>query len=268
MDSFFYKSYSNKFRIIDVENRSKEPFRILPHPSFLYTAKFHPNSTDIVCTSGYDKVIRVWSINSDKNQKYGKLLQELYGHNGYVNATCFSIDGLSLYSADSNGKILAWNSKSTNALKDQFKEWSLKQEIQIEELKDKCINSIKLHPNQFRIIVHLRENEIKMIDLRLKAIVKTYKSSFNFTQNINSALTPCGSFLFSSGVDTKINCWNVDSGDQVPVSNINLNYLKPARDIDFHPFDNLIVFCSFDTYSPIYVFKYNSDSNIDFIYKF
>jgi hypothetical protein len=34
-------------------------------------------------------------------------------------------------------------------------------------LKGKCINHIKLHHNQFRMIVHLRENEIKLIDLRL-----------------------------------------------------------------------------------------------------
>ena len=132
------------------------------------------------------------------------------------------------------------------------------------------------------MIVHLRDNEIKLIDLRLyvyicyylgkkffsfnfnfcfsQAIIKSYKSSFNFTQNVKSTITPCGSFLFSSGVDTNIYCWNIDSGDQVPVLNISLNYLKPARDIDFHPFDNLIVFCSYDVHSPIYVYKYNPDS--------
>jgi jouberin len=124
-------------RIIDIENRSKDAYRILPHPSFLYTAKFHPNSLDIVCTSGYDKVIRVWSINDNKkvNQKYGFLLQEIYGHSGYVNSTCFSNDGLIFYSADSIGKILAWNCNSTNSSKESFKDWSLKEEIEINDLK-------------------------------------------------------------------------------------------------------------------------------------
>lgn len=102
-------------RLIDVENRSKEAVKILPHPNFLYTAKFHPNSSDIICTSGYDKVIRVWTINIKKraNQKYGQLLQELFGHSGYINSTCFSSDGTILYSADSVGNILSWNANST-----------------------------------------------------------------------------------------------------------------------------------------------------------
>ena len=68
-------------------------------------------------------------------QKYGFLLQEIYGHSGYVNSTCFSNDGLIFYSADSNGKILAWNCNSTNSSKESFKDWSLKEEIEINDLK-------------------------------------------------------------------------------------------------------------------------------------
>ena len=78
-------------------------------------------------------------------------------------------------------------------------------------------------------------------------------------QNLNSTITPCGTFLFNSGADTKISCWNIDTGDQITTASITLNYLKPARDIDFHPYDNLIAFCSYDTNAPIYVFKYSSE---------
>ena len=72
-------------------------------------------------------------------------------------------------------------------------------------------------------------------------------------------MTPCGTFLFNSGADTKISCWNIDTGDQLTTASISLNFLKPARDIDFHPYDNLIAFCSYDTNAPIYVFKFNSE---------
>ena len=101
-------------RIYDIENRSKDHFKILPHPTFVYTAKFHPDSLDIVCTAGYDKVIRIWSISakSKKSQKYGELLQELFGHSGYINTICFSSDGFFLYSGDSAGSIKSWNAYS------------------------------------------------------------------------------------------------------------------------------------------------------------
>ena len=89
--------------------------------------------------------------------------------------------------------------------------------------------------------------------------MQRYKTSFNLNQNLNSAITPCGTFLFNSCADTKISAWNVDTGDQITTASISLNYLKPARDIDFHPYDNLIAFCSYDTNAPIYVFKYSSE---------
>ena len=89
-----------------------------------------------------------------------------------------------------------------------------------------------------------------------------YKCGFNLNQNLKSTISPCGTFLFNSGADTKIYCWNIDTGDEITTASIPLNYLKPARDIDFHPFDNLIAFCAFDTSAPVYVFKYNSESRI------
>jgi len=95
-----------------------------------------------------------------------------------------------------------------------------------------------------------------------KSIVREYKSLFNFNQNIRSAITPCGTFLFSAGADTKIYCWNVDTGDLVTTSSVYLNYLKPARDIDFHPHDNFIVLCSYDSNAPVYLFTYNPDSKL------
>ena len=108
---------------MDVENKSKETFRILPHPSFLYSAKFHPNTVDVVCTSGYDKVIRIWSINSKskRHEKYGQLLQELTGHTGYINTLCFSADGNLLFSADSAGKIKCWSSHVEDSPKNSGK---------------------------------------------------------------------------------------------------------------------------------------------------
>lgn len=175
-----------------MENKSKEAYKILPHPSFLYSAKFHPDSLDIVCTSGYDKVIRIWSINNKKKkyQKYGELLQELNGHIGYVNSICFNSDGNLLYSADSAGEIKVWNCFLSNeaAHKGYFRnlififkeinllfnslEWTLHEEIEVEELKKQSISFIQLLPNQFRMIIQLRDNQLKLVDIRL--LVKFY----------------------------------------------------------------------------------------------
>ena len=89
-----------------------------------------------------------------------------------------------------------------------------------------------------------------------------YKGTYSFVQNLKSAMTPCGTFIFSCGVDTKIYCWNVATGDQVATASIQLNYIKPVRDINFHPYDNFIAFCSFEPNASAYIFKFNPESNI------
>ena len=32
----------------------------LQHPSYVYTAQFHPNSSQLIATAGFDRVIRMW----------------------------------------------------------------------------------------------------------------------------------------------------------------------------------------------------------------
>jgi jouberin len=128
-----------------VENRSKATYKLLPHPSFVYSVKFHPNSEDIVCTSCYDKVIRVWSIKTKKSQAAsqpnGQILQELTGHRGYINTICFTDHGQFLYSADSVGAIFEWKCYANDALKEKryvHKAWELEKEIIVEELQVGC----------------------------------------------------------------------------------------------------------------------------------
>jgi jouberin len=119
----------------------------LPHPTFIYSAKFHPNSEDIVCTSCYDKVIRVWTIKTKKGQTNGQLLQELNGHRGYINTICFSDNGLLLYSADSVGAIFEWKcyvNGNQKEKKQAHKPWELDREIIVDELQVNKIISFLL----------------------------------------------------------------------------------------------------------------------------
>ncbi|RNA40529.1 jouberin isoform X2 [Brachionus plicatilis] len=241
-------------RVFDIETKSKEPFKILPHPNFLYTAKFFPHSSDMVVTGGYDKVLRIWSIDNPKKklQKYGELLQELYGHEGYINTTCFSNKADTFYSADSLGKIKVWNCYS-----ESNKGWIFKEDILVAELKNEVINLIQLLPNQFRMLVQMKDNQLNVIDVRIKSIVQHFKGMFNLNQNLRSCISPCGTFLFNSGGDTNIYCWNINTGDQLET--ITLNYVKPARDIDFHPYDNYMVFCCNDSNAPVFIYKHNPE---------
>lgn len=40
--------------------------KLLPHPGFVYTAKFHPRLDSVIATGGYDQVIRVWDVSGSE----------------------------------------------------------------------------------------------------------------------------------------------------------------------------------------------------------
>jgi len=59
--------------------------------------KYSPQS-DNIASAGEDSMIRVWS-------KDGKLLNEINGHNSWVNSLCWSKDGAHILSASADGTI-------------------------------------------------------------------------------------------------------------------------------------------------------------------
>ena len=60
--SFHFYKY---FRIWAAEKLNNRPVKTLPHPSFVYSAKFHPRVSKVVVTAGYDRIIRIWTVAGD-----------------------------------------------------------------------------------------------------------------------------------------------------------------------------------------------------------
>ena len=78
-------------RMWDVERLQGIARKVLPHPSFVYCAQYHPTAQHLVVTGGYDFLVRVWGVNvRDVN---GVLLQEFEGHKSFINALCFDSEG-------------------------------------------------------------------------------------------------------------------------------------------------------------------------------
>lgn len=65
--------------------------KVLPHPSFVYCAQYHPAAQNLVVTGGFDALLRVWRV--DVDDVNGQLLQEFDGHGGFVNTVCFDPEG-------------------------------------------------------------------------------------------------------------------------------------------------------------------------------
>ena len=66
--------------------------KVLPHPSFVYCAQYHPAAQSLVVTGGYDSLVRVWRL--DVNDVNGQLLREIEGHSNFINTVSFDSEGM------------------------------------------------------------------------------------------------------------------------------------------------------------------------------
>ncbi|KAJ4921303.1 hypothetical protein JOQ06_000783 [Pogonophryne albipinna] len=75
--------------------------KVLPHPSFVYCAQYHPAAPGLVLTGGFDTLLRLWRV--DVPDVNGQLLQEVEGHRSFINSLCFDPTGRRMFSADNSG---------------------------------------------------------------------------------------------------------------------------------------------------------------------
>ncbi|XP_067882282.1 jouberin isoform X3 [Heterodontus francisci] len=241
-------------RVWNTETYQSPAEKILPHPSFIYTAKYHPFVQYLVVTGGYDAIIRVWNINV--NEVNGQLLQELDGHKSFINILCFDSEGLRMFSGDSSGQIVIWSTFVNEGSQENLvQQWTIDENILQNDLKGVPINHLEVHPNGRRLLIHARDSTLRVMDLRVLA-AKKYTGATNYREQLYSTFTPCGTFLFSGSEDGICYVWNSETGDQVAMYS-DLNYTSAVRDVAFHPHEHMVAFCAFGPNQPILVFVYD-----------
>jgi jouberin len=148
---------------------------MLPHPSYVYCAKYGPEKETIVATGCYDQIARIWA--SDRRSRKRELNQELEGHEGFVNSIVFQKSG-NLITADSVGSIIIWVVHRNSRMPSK-REWRISRKIKIREIEGVVINTIILHPLESRLLVHSRDNDLRLVDLATGMILQKYKQLNN-----------------------------------------------------------------------------------------
>ncbi|KAL1257510.1 hypothetical protein QQF64_010754 [Cirrhinus molitorella] len=241
-------------RVWNVERLQNFAHKTLPHPSFVYCAQFHPQTQSLVVTGGYDRVLRVWNV--DVQDMNGQLLQEFDGHKTFINTLCFDPEGSKMFSADYSGLIIVWATRVVSGSRRGLtSQWSIEREIKEADLNGISINSLEVHPNGRRLLIHAKDSVLRVMDLRIFA-VKKYIGATNYRERINSTFTPCGSFIFSGSEDGLAYVWNSETGDQVAVYS-ELCYTTALRAVAFHPHENMVAFCSFGQNQLIHLYLYD-----------
>ncbi|CAH8659986.1 unnamed protein product [Heterobilharzia americana] len=244
---------------------------VLGHPNFVYSVVFKPERTEfdrqesqniqnffvqthLLATGCYDRTIRLWSIKHSQAQ----LLQELNGiHQSHINSLTFDKDGSHIYSGDASGLVAVWQKSNhqRNQVKSQSK-WMFEKKIEVRELEMCVINHLEIHPTLNLLLVHQRDNCLKMLDLRSDFITTRFHGALNNTELLRSCISPCGSLLFSGSEDGNVYVWNVNTGDQVEIYQ-NLLLPGSVTSISYHPMDNVVAFSAVGPESPVAIYKYD-----------
>ncbi|XP_041667936.1 jouberin [Cheilinus undulatus] len=238
----------------NVERLQGTAQKVLPHPSFVYCAQYHPTAQNLVVTGGYDALVRVWRL--DVDDVNGQLLQEFEGHSSFINTVCFDSEGSRMFSADNTGLIIVWKTLVNDSKQRQpCNHWSVEKKINESDLKSIPVNMLQLHPNGRCLLIHAKDSVLRMMDLRILA-VKKYTGATNYRERIYSTFTPCGNFIFSGSEDGMAYVWNTDTGDQVAVYS-EFCYPTALHGVSFHPHENMVAFCAFGQSQPVHVYLYD-----------
>ncbi|XP_029982710.1 jouberin [Sphaeramia orbicularis] len=238
----------------NVEGLSPTAQKVLPHPSFVYCAQYHPSAQRLVVTGGYDSVVRVWRL--DMDDVNGQLLHEFEGHSSFINTVCFDSEGRRMFSADNTGLIIVWKTWVTDSTHHQpCHHWCIEKKIDEIDLLGIPINMLQLHPNGRSLLIHAKDSALRMMDLRILA-VKKYTGATNCKEKIYSTFTPCGNFIFSGSEDGIAYVWNTETGDQV-AAYTELFYRTALHSVAFHPHENMVAFCAFGQSQPIHMYLYD-----------
>ncbi|XP_032130597.1 jouberin isoform X1 [Sapajus apella] len=241
-------------RIWKNEINNTNTFKVLPHPSFVYTAKFHPAVTELVVTGCYDSMIRIWKV--EMREDSAILVRQFDVHKSFINSLCFDTEGHHMYSGDCTGVIVVWNTYvKINDLEHSVHHWTIDKEIKETEFKGVPVSYLEVHPNGKRLLIHTKDSTLRIMDLRI-LVARKFVGAANYREKIHSTLTPCGTFLFAGSEDGIVCVWNPETGEQVAMYS-DLPFKSPIRDISYHPFENMVAFCAFGQNEPILLYIYD-----------
>eukprot|EP01137_Pigoraptor_chileana_P003156 Opistho-2@42951 len=248
-------------RVWDVASLAPAAKATLPHPCYVYSAQFVPageGSAAVVAiaTGGYDGAVRVWRYGGSGGAS--ALMREMHGHASHVNSLVLDPAGIKMFTGDGAGVIRMWVRGAPSST-GEYGQWDMLKVIEDSEIKGDPISSIRLHPNGRKLLVHARDNAVRIMDLRTFSFTQRFSGAVNAMTCIRSVFSACGNFVLAGSEDGNAYMWDCDTGKTVCVYGASdLHFESPVCDVAFHPHDHMAAFCSFSPNAPVVTMTYDS----------
>lgn len=234
--------------------------QVLTHPTYVYAARFVPSRHQVIVTGCFDHVLRVWC--STKAGSYG-VVQELTNHLGFINALCFNPEGDLLFSGDKQGIILVWkvNIPKKDKGKKKIKPLSFEHEVKIPDILGNTINAISFHPGGYRLLVHTRDSQIRLVNHVHWTVTHRLRGLLNVREQIRGCVSPCGTWVLSGSEDHGVYTWNSDTGEMVSAF-MDLPIDGTISCVDYHPHEHMMALCSYSNEAPVLILDYDEDMQV------
>ncbi|OQV18569.1 Jouberin [Hypsibius exemplaris] len=227
----------------------------LPHPGFVYCARFHPKRQQVVATGCYDGIVRIWRLESHSSEY--TLLQELGGHNSFVNVLLFESSGRSFFSAGNDSIVRQWGCGESSP---EEGSWKLLQGSSGNLSGRTTITDLQLSPKTKELIVLYQSGDICFLDQKGLQLMRKITGALPMRHRVRCKVSPCGTNLYVANGDSSVNVIETTSGKVI--GNIpNGMRSVPAMDIDYHPFQHVLVFCALGTAERVEVWGCSDDAS-------
>jgi jouberin len=287
---------SNNFENLEyLDNEKVFKIHSIPHPSYVYSTSIFPDQSNkelmILATACFDGYVRIFLITfqyDTLSKKHSfikldllhqitifdvKLKHELkkrldfdedigdtervhlkektvfeHRHPNYI---AFDDTG-SLFIGDSQGSIHIYHLAIANGGLECNKE----RIIENKELICDNVNKIMFEPRRGRLIVHSRDNCIRLVDIdsdKSKVIVRFFGLKCSKT-NIKSAVSPDGNYIISGSEEGKPCLYSLLSGISLPTEKYECEFFDSVSDICWNEVYNMFAMTGFGHEYPILVY--------------
>lgn len=277
LGSFMVTASSDFTAIVWRLEESSYTYKILPHPSFVYAAKFlQEDSPSVmkVVTAGRDNIVRIWQSKKIGSEAF-ELIQEL----NHPDSSKFSFitsvstrNSETFYTSNSMGEIIEWTKRADEKI------YKLNRRFQLDELKQNFISDMEIHPRGNKLFVRLQDyknvencEKVFIIGIPTATLTQKFQQAVCYHARDGAQgklkISPCGSHLFcSNGQD--IRHYSITSGSLASSScQTNfLNFRMPSSfnkitSMDYHPKDFYFAISIYGLNGGIVIMNYEADGS-------